>query len=164
MNDTDLEERVTFLEFQMVNVNEELVTLTEDLIDVENGVENVEGQFTVILADQVIQNERLLELETNVEAVVIAIVQLDNSILWCGPNIMVFIIRLPKLPIEKIGTKTQYKTVYSLKKCLFPKRHSYTKPRGFVCSDLIGWQGNSMMTSLLIFGSCFLIGWHSHVT
>ena len=39
MNDTDLEERVTFLEFQMVNVNEELVTLTEDLIDVENGFE-----------------------------------------------------------------------------------------------------------------------------
>ena len=34
MNDTDVEERVTFLEFQMVNVNEELVTLTEDLIDV----------------------------------------------------------------------------------------------------------------------------------
>ena len=54
MNDTDLEERVTFLEFQMVNVNEELLTVMEYLIDVENGVENVEGQITVILADQVI--------------------------------------------------------------------------------------------------------------
>ena len=86
MNDTDLEERVTFLEFQMVTLTEELVTLTEelvtlteelvilteDLIDVENGVENVEGQVTMILADQVIQDERLLELETGMES--------DNSI------------------------------------------------------------------------------------
>ena len=80
MNDTDLEERVTFLEFQMVNVNEELVTLTEDLIDAENRVVNVEGQVTVILADQVIQDERLLELETDAESVAIAIVGLDSSI------------------------------------------------------------------------------------
>ena len=80
MNDTDLEERVTFLEFQMSNVNEELVALTDDLIDVENGVENVEGQVTVILADQVMQDERLLELETDSESVAIAIFELDNSI------------------------------------------------------------------------------------
>ena len=80
MNDTDLEERVSFLEFQMVNVNEELVTLTEDLIDVENRVVNVEGQVTVILADQVIQDERLLELETDAESVAVAIVGLDSSI------------------------------------------------------------------------------------
>ena len=80
MNDTDLEERVTFLEFQMVNVNEELVTLTEDLIDVENRVVNVEGQVTVILADQVLQNDRLLELETDAESVAVAIVGHDSSI------------------------------------------------------------------------------------
>ena len=79
-NDTDLEERVTFLEFQMVNVNEELVTITEDLIDVENRVVNVEGQITVVLADQVIQDERLLELETDAESIAVAIVGLDNSI------------------------------------------------------------------------------------
>ena len=41
---------------------------------------NVEGQVTVILADQVIQNERLLELETDAESVAIAIVGLDNSV------------------------------------------------------------------------------------
>ena len=80
MNDTDLEQRVTFLEFQMVNVNEELVTIKEDLVDVENGVENVEGQITVIFTDQVIQDERLLELETDAESVAVAIVGLDNSI------------------------------------------------------------------------------------
>ena len=87
INDTDLEERVTFLEFQMVNVNEELVTLTEELvilteelIDVEDGVENVEGQITVILAGQVIQNERLLGLETDADSVAIAIFGLENSI------------------------------------------------------------------------------------
>ena len=80
MNDTDLEERVTFLEFQMVNVNEELVTITEDLIGVENRVVNAEGQITVVLADQVIQDERLLELETDAESVAVAIVGLDNSI------------------------------------------------------------------------------------
>ena len=74
----DVEERVTFLEFQMVNVNEELVTLSEDLIDVENGVENVEGQVTVILADQVIQDERMLELERNAESVAVAISSIDN--------------------------------------------------------------------------------------
>ena len=72
MNDADLEERVTFLEFQMAKVN--------DLIDVENGVENVEGQMTVISADQVIQDERLLELETDSESVAIATFEHDNSI------------------------------------------------------------------------------------
>ena len=80
MNDTDLEERVTFLEFQMVKVNEELVILAEELIDVEDEVENVEGQITVIFADQVIQDERLLEMETDVESVTVAIVGLDNPI------------------------------------------------------------------------------------
>ena len=80
MNDTDLEQRVTFLEIQMLNVNEELVTITEDLIDVENGVENVEGQITVILADQVTQDERLLELEQDMEETVQTLERHDDAL------------------------------------------------------------------------------------
>ena len=73
MNDTDLEERVTFLEFQMVNVNEEL-------IDVENSVANVEGQITVIFSDQVIQDERLLELEQDMDATALTLEGHDNAL------------------------------------------------------------------------------------
>ena len=80
MNDTDLAERVTFLEFQMVNVNEDLVILVEDLIGVEDRIVNVEGQVTAVLADQVVQDERLLKLESDAESVAVAIVGLDNSI------------------------------------------------------------------------------------
>ena len=59
-NDTDLEERVTVLEFQMTEV-------TEDLTEAEDGLSNVEGQITVIFADQTIQDEGHLELETDTE-------------------------------------------------------------------------------------------------
>ena len=51
----------------MTTVTDELIILTETVADAEEDVDNVEGQVTVILADQVIQDDRLLELETDAE-------------------------------------------------------------------------------------------------
>ena len=60
MNDTTIEERVTILEFQMADLTEEVTDLSED-------VDVVDGEVAVILADQVIQDERILELEEDSE-------------------------------------------------------------------------------------------------
>ena len=81
LNDTDLEERVTVLEFQMTTVTDELIILTETVADAEEDVDNVEGQVTVILADQVIQDERLLELETDAEQLEGTVNNLQLSVL-----------------------------------------------------------------------------------
>ena len=60
MNDTTIEERVTILEFQMADLTEEITDLGED-------VDVIDGEVAVILADQVIQDERILELEAETE-------------------------------------------------------------------------------------------------
>ena len=56
LNDTTIEERVTVLEFQVDNLNVEVVDQAEDL-------DRIEGEIFIISADQVLQDERLLELE-----------------------------------------------------------------------------------------------------
>ena len=59
-NDTTIEERVTILEFQMAD-------LTEDVTDLGDDVDVIDGEVAVILADQVLQDERILELEADSE-------------------------------------------------------------------------------------------------
>ena len=59
-NDTTIEERVAILEFQMADLTEEVTDLGED-------VDVIDGEVAVILADQVIQDERILELESDSE-------------------------------------------------------------------------------------------------
>ena len=56
LNDTTIEERVTILEFQMADLTDDVTHLGED-------VDVIDGEVAVILADQVIQDERILELE-----------------------------------------------------------------------------------------------------
>ena len=60
LNDTTIEERVTILEFQMADV-------TEDVTDIGDEVDVITGEVAVIFADQVIQDERILELEAESE-------------------------------------------------------------------------------------------------
>ena len=55
-NDTTIEERVTILEFQVAD-------LDEDVTSLEDRTLNVEGELAVISAEQVLQDERILELE-----------------------------------------------------------------------------------------------------
>ena len=86
LNDTDLEQRVTVLELQMTIVTDELIILTETVVDAEEDVDNVEGQVTVILADQVIQDGRLLELETDAEELQGSVNNLQLSVLTLEIN------------------------------------------------------------------------------
>ena len=60
LNDTTIEERVTILEFQMAD-------LTEDVTDLGEDVDVIDSEVAVILAGQIIQDERILELETDSE-------------------------------------------------------------------------------------------------
>ena len=77
-NDTNLEERVTALEFQMANVQGDIDVITDDVINLDVALtdldEDVEAQITIILADistiqsdQSVQDNRLLVIESDVE-------------------------------------------------------------------------------------------------
>ena len=60
LNDTTIEERVTILEFQVSG-------LTEDVTDLGDEVDVIDGEIAVILTGQVIQDERILDLEADSE-------------------------------------------------------------------------------------------------
>ena len=98
MNDTELEERVTVLEFQMANVQADIATInsdvsvvTDDLTtlgsEVDDLEEDVEAQLTLleldiflIQSDQITQDERLQELEENMESVAGTLLNLNDAI------------------------------------------------------------------------------------
>ena len=61
LNDT-LEERVTVLEFQVAEI-------TSDITEIVDDVNIVEGEITVISAGQILQDERLLELEMDSDGI-----------------------------------------------------------------------------------------------
>ena len=60
LNDTTIEERVTILEFQVSG-------LTEEVTDLGDEIDVIDGEIAVILTGQVIQDERILELEADSE-------------------------------------------------------------------------------------------------
>ena len=55
-----MEERVSLLEVQVADLREDLTTVTDN-------VEEVEGEINFLFDEQVIQDERLLNLETEVD-------------------------------------------------------------------------------------------------
>ena len=84
LNDTNLEERVAVLEFQMENVQDDLIFVTSDvsnlgteLTDLE---EDIESQITIIQADQTVQDQRLLDVEDEVELVGRGVVTLEETV------------------------------------------------------------------------------------
>ena len=98
LNDTELEERVSVLEFQMSNVQTDIVTINSDVTmvrddlttldsEVDDLEEDVEAQLTLlesdiffIQSDQITQDERLQELEDNMESVAGTLLDLNNAI------------------------------------------------------------------------------------
>ena len=68
LNDTTIEERVTILEFQMADLTEDVTALGFEVTDLGDEVDVIDGEIAVILAGQVIQDERILELETDSES------------------------------------------------------------------------------------------------
>ena len=81
LNDTTIEERVTILEFQVANLTVdvtdlelgvtdlgiEVTDLELEIIDLGDEIDVIDGEVAVIFADQVIQDERILELEDETE-------------------------------------------------------------------------------------------------
>ena len=72
-NNTDLEERVAALEEQMIVV-------IGDVIDLGEQVENAEAQIVLLKSDQVLQDQRLLELEDDTDVIEGNIEQIENNI------------------------------------------------------------------------------------
>ena len=72
-NNTDLEERVAALEEQMIVV-------TGDVADLGEQVENAEAQIVLLKSDQVLQDQRLLELEDDTDVIEGNIDQIEDNI------------------------------------------------------------------------------------
>ena len=77
MNDTDLEQRVEALEFQMLNVQEDVSSLDVEVTDLE---EDIEAQITVILEDQVNQDDRIENLEGITNGLAVSDFEMNASI------------------------------------------------------------------------------------
>ena len=73
LNDTNLEERVQAMEFQMANVQEEIM-------DISNDVDILVSEVTIIHADQVVQDERLLDVEDEMELVGRGVATLEENV------------------------------------------------------------------------------------
>ena len=67
LNDTNIEERVQALEFQMANVQDDVTSLNTEVSDLDEDVENqflvVEQEITVIQQDQSFQDQRIFNVE-----------------------------------------------------------------------------------------------------
>ena len=70
---TTIEERVALLEIQVVEID-------EDLTDVDERVMLVEGDVSFLFDEQIIQDERLLELEQTSDVVVVELAEIIVSI------------------------------------------------------------------------------------
>ena len=73
LTDTNLEERVQALEFQMANVQEEIMDTNDD-------VDVLVSEVSIIHADQVVQDEHLLNVENEVELVGRGVATLEENV------------------------------------------------------------------------------------
>ena len=91
MNDTNLEESVMLLEFQMANVQEEVTTLGVGLLDLAEDVEEqitiIQADITFIQADQITQDQRLFYVEEEVETVEADVLELHSRVETLETNV-----------------------------------------------------------------------------
>ena len=84
-NDINLEERVQALEFEMANVQDEVTSIDQEVMDLEENVETqitiIEGQITVLSEDQVNQDEKIEDLEGLTEGLVVSDFEMNSSIM-----------------------------------------------------------------------------------
>ena len=73
MQNTTIEERVTILENQVVGIEEDVAELDEDVI-------LLQGDVNFLFDEQVIQDERLLELEQTSDEVVVELAEINANI------------------------------------------------------------------------------------
>ena len=66
--DHTLEEWVMVLEFQVENLNVDVTLLNNGLTDVGDEIDVIDSEIAALLSDQVIQDERILDLETTDES------------------------------------------------------------------------------------------------
>ena len=64
-----IEERVTLLEFQVDILNADVETVNAELVDQAEDLDRIEGDIAILSADQVLQDERLLELEMDSDGI-----------------------------------------------------------------------------------------------
>ena len=75
-----IEERVTILESQVVEIQEDVTGLNEDVIDLRIDHTELEGDVNFLFDEQVIQDERLLNLETETNEIAEQLISVDDDL------------------------------------------------------------------------------------
>ena len=80
-NNKSLEERVADLENQMALVNEVLTEITRNVEDLDQQAEITQAEIVLIKSEQVLQDQKLLELEGDNEVLEANIQEVENSVI-----------------------------------------------------------------------------------
>ena len=64
-----VEERVAILEFQVAGLEDDVTSINTEVTDLGDDVDVIDGEVEAILAGQVLQDERILELEMDSDGI-----------------------------------------------------------------------------------------------
>ena len=76
-----IEERVSLLEEQVVDLQEDITVIQGDVVNLDEDVTNLDQNLDFLFDEQVIQDERLLELEQTSDEVVVELAEINANIL-----------------------------------------------------------------------------------
>ena len=64
-----MEERVAVLEFQVAGLEDDVTSINTEVTDLGDDIDVIDGEVAAILAGQVLQDERKLELEMDSDGI-----------------------------------------------------------------------------------------------
>ena len=80
LQNTTIEERVTILETQVVEIEEDLTVLDDEVTDVEVNLMELEGDVNFLFDEQVIQGERIFNLEQENDIIDTRLLIIDSEL------------------------------------------------------------------------------------
>ena len=88
VQNTTIEERVALLEIQVVVIQDGIVEIHDDVTELDEDVTGLDQDVNFLFDEQVIQDERLLELEQTSDQVVVELAEISVDLLGkCNQNL-----------------------------------------------------------------------------
>ena len=80
MQNETIEERVTLLELQVADLREDITVVEGDVVEVNEDLTELEGDVNFLFDEQVIQDERLLNLEVATDSIHAQLLTVDEEL------------------------------------------------------------------------------------
>ena len=75
-----IEERVTLLEIQVTDLREDVTIVQGDVVEVDEDLTELEGDINFLFDEQLIQDERLLNLEVATDSINAQLLTVDEEL------------------------------------------------------------------------------------